>query len=63
MAHWLSGLSRLTAVMVPGWGHNVVGSGDCAQTMRNNFVAKPEQPVDTSCVGQLPTAPAFFDHL
>ena len=59
----LSGLSRLTAVQVPGWGHNVMGSGDCAQTMRNSFVADPEQPVDTSCVAKLPTAPVFLDHL
>lgn len=59
----LGGLSRLTAVQVPGWGHNVLGSGDCAQTMRNSFVADPEQPVDTSCLAELPTAPDFLDHL
>jgi pimeloyl-ACP methyl ester carboxylesterase len=59
----LGGLSRLTAVQVPGWGHNVLGSGDCAQSMRNSFVADPEQPVDTSCLAKLPTAPAFLQHL
>jgi pimeloyl-ACP methyl ester carboxylesterase len=59
----LSGLSRLTAVEVPGWGHNVMTAGDCPVTMRNRFVAHPERPVDESCLAKLPTMPEFLEHL
>jgi hypothetical protein len=59
----LAGLSRLTVVEVPGWGHNVLSSGACAQAMRNGFVAAPERSVDQSCLASLPTTPDFLPHL
>jgi pimeloyl-ACP methyl ester carboxylesterase len=49
-----SKLSRAFVVEIPGQGHNVLGTGDCAVSIRNAWVARPESPPDaTGCLAAL----------
>ncbi|WP_314242150.1 alpha/beta hydrolase [Streptomyces kutzneri] len=50
------GLSRSTAVQVPGIGHWVVPQSPCAQQVLASFLARPTAP-DTSCVDGLEPEP------
>ncbi|GAA2472198.1 alpha/beta fold hydrolase [Streptomyces mauvecolor] len=51
-----AGLSRSTAVLVPGIGHWVVPQSPCAQRVLASFLARPTAP-DTSCVAGLAPEP------
>lgn len=49
-----SKLARAYVVEIPGQGHNVLGTGDCAVSIRNAWVAHPESPPDaTGCLASL----------
>jgi pimeloyl-ACP methyl ester carboxylesterase len=41
-------LSRAYVVEIPGQGHNVLGTGDCAVSIRNAWVDHPESPPETT---------------
>ncbi|MGH7919681.1 MAG: alpha/beta hydrolase [Candidatus Dormibacteraceae bacterium] len=43
-------LSQSTVVLLPGIGHDTILASPCAIIVLNNFLSKPRDPVDTSCV-------------
>ncbi len=47
------GLARSQTVVVPGVGHETIKSGPCPLAVMNQFIAKPMDPVDRTCVDNL----------
>jgi pimeloyl-ACP methyl ester carboxylesterase len=47
-------LAHANVIEIPGQGHNVLGTGDCAVSIRNAWFDHPESPPETtSCLGAL----------
>ena len=51
-----AGLSKATLISIPGIGHSVIPSSQCAQQVFASFLSDPGNP-DTSCVGPLKPPP------
>ncbi|MCQ3938611.1 MAG: alpha/beta hydrolase, partial [Chloroflexi bacterium] len=43
------GLSAAQVVIIPGAGHSVIDSGECAQSLGIAFLNNPTAALDTSC--------------
>ncbi len=50
----LAPMTRLTVLHVPNWGHNALGSGSCAGSLRNAWVNSLAQSTDTQCLEHAP---------
>jgi len=47
------GLENSQTVVVPGVGHETIKSGPCPVSVMNEFLARPTEPVDRTCVDNL----------
>jgi pimeloyl-ACP methyl ester carboxylesterase len=47
-------LAHANVIEIPGQGHNVLGTGDCAVSIRNAWIDHPESPPEaTGCLDAL----------
>ena len=48
------GLSKSQHLVLPGTGHGVLGKHNCSNQVVEEFLAAPDEPVDASCMDEVP---------